>query len=80
VPGRVSVGRGRPARPAVTAVLAYVFLGQSLGWLAIAGLAVSGAGVTLATRRPRSAAADRPATRPVKAPERSVVVAGQPRD
>jgi drug/metabolite transporter (DMT)-like permease len=66
--------------PAVTAILAYVFLGQSLGWLTIAGLLVSGAGVTLATRRPRSAAADRPATRPVKTPQRSVAVAGQPRD
>jgi drug/metabolite transporter (DMT)-like permease len=36
--------------PAVTAVLAYLVLGQRLGWLTIAGLAVSGAGVMLATR------------------------------
>ncbi len=39
--------------PAVTAILAYLFLGQALGWLTIAGLLVSGAGVLLATRRPR---------------------------
>jgi drug/metabolite transporter (DMT)-like permease len=36
--------------PAVTAVLAFLVLGQRLGWLTIAGLAVSGAGVMLATR------------------------------
>jgi drug/metabolite transporter (DMT)-like permease len=36
--------------PSVTAILAYVFLGQSLGWLAIAGLVISAAGVTLTTR------------------------------
>jgi len=38
--------------PAVTAILAYLILGQDLGWLTIAGLAVSGSGVILATRRP----------------------------
>jgi drug/metabolite transporter (DMT)-like permease len=42
--------------PAVTAILAYVFLGQALGWLTIAGLMVSGAGVILAARGPRGAA------------------------
>jgi drug/metabolite transporter (DMT)-like permease len=36
--------------PAVTAIMAYVFLGESLSWLTIAGLIVSGVGVTLATR------------------------------
>jgi len=36
--------------PSVTAILAYVFLGQSLGWLALAGLVISAAGVTLTTR------------------------------
>jgi drug/metabolite transporter (DMT)-like permease len=36
--------------PSVTAVLAFVFLGESLSWLTVAGLIVSGAGVTLATR------------------------------
>jgi drug/metabolite transporter (DMT)-like permease len=47
--------------PAVTAILAYLFLGQALGWLTIAGLLVSGAGVLLATRRPRDpAAGERP--------------------
>ena len=51
--------------PAVTAILAYLFLGQALGWLTIAGLFVSGAGVLLATRRPRDAAADE--APPVKA-------------
>jgi len=40
--------------PAVTAVLAYLFLGQVLGWLTVAGLLVSGAGMLLASRRPRS--------------------------
>jgi drug/metabolite transporter (DMT)-like permease len=39
--------------PAVTAILAYLCLGEALGWLTIAGLFVSGAGVLLATRRPR---------------------------
>lgn len=43
--------------PAVTAILAFAFLGQALGWLTIAGLLVSGAGVLLATRRPRDPAA-----------------------
>jgi drug/metabolite transporter (DMT)-like permease len=43
--------------PAVTAILAYLCLGQALGWLTIAGLLVSGAGVLLATRRPRNPAA-----------------------
>ncbi len=43
--------------PAVTAVLAYLFLGQALGWPIIAGLMVSGAGVLLATRRPQDPAA-----------------------
>jgi drug/metabolite transporter (DMT)-like permease len=42
--------------PSVTAILAYVFLGQGLGWLTLAGLVVSGAGVTLTTRRRRSPA------------------------
>jgi drug/metabolite transporter (DMT)-like permease len=42
--------------PAVTAILAYLFLGEGLSWLTLAGLLVSGAGVTLTTRRPRSAA------------------------
>jgi drug/metabolite transporter (DMT)-like permease len=42
--------------PSVTAILAYVFMGEGLGWLTLAGLLVSGAGVTLATRRPRSPA------------------------
>jgi uncharacterized membrane protein len=36
--------------PSVTAVLAFVFLGESLSWLTVAGLIVSGVGVTLATR------------------------------
>jgi len=43
--------------PAVTAVLAFIFLGEGLGWATLAGLAVSGAGVTLATRQPRAPAA-----------------------
>jgi drug/metabolite transporter (DMT)-like permease len=43
--------------PAVTAVLAFIFLGQGLGWATVAGLVVSGAGVTLATRQPRAAEA-----------------------
>jgi drug/metabolite transporter (DMT)-like permease len=47
--------------PSVTAILAYLFLGESLGWLAIAGLAISGAGVTMATRGAR-APDSRPAT------------------
>ncbi|WP_113704497.1 DMT family transporter [Nonomuraea lactucae] len=38
--------------PAVTAVLAWLVVGQSLHPLAIAGLAVGGAGVLLANRRP----------------------------
>jgi drug/metabolite transporter (DMT)-like permease len=46
--------------PAVTAILAYLILGQALGWLTIAGLLVSGAGVLLATRRRDRAAAGGP--------------------
>jgi drug/metabolite transporter (DMT)-like permease len=38
--------------PAVTAILAYLIVGQSRGWLTIAGLVVSGAGVSLTTRAP----------------------------
>ena len=34
-----------------------MILGQGLGWLTLAGLVVSGAGVTLATRAPRPPAA-----------------------
>lgn len=53
--------------PAVTAILAYLIVGQSLGWLTIAGLVVSGAGVSLTTRAPAAPAArghgDREATR-----------------
>ena len=36
----------------MTAILAYLVVGQSLGWLTIAGLVVSGAGVSLTTRAP----------------------------
>jgi drug/metabolite transporter (DMT)-like permease len=49
--------------PAVTAILAYVFLGQALGWLTIAGLMVSGAGVILAARGPRGVGCRQRATR-----------------
>ena len=40
----------------MTAILAYLVVGQSLGWLTIAGLVVSGAGVSLTTRAPPAAA------------------------
>jgi drug/metabolite transporter (DMT)-like permease len=43
--------------PAVTAVLAFIFLGEGLSWTILAGLVVSGAGVTLATRQPAKAPA-----------------------
>jgi len=43
--------------PAVTAVLAFVFLGEGLSWASLAGLVISGAGVTLTTRQPRAAPA-----------------------
>jgi drug/metabolite transporter (DMT)-like permease len=63
--------------PAVTAVLAYVFLGQALGWLAIAGLMVSGAGVILATRAPQGAAANREPRGQDEVPQRSPTAAGR---
>jgi drug/metabolite transporter (DMT)-like permease len=58
--------------PAVTAILAYLFLGQALGWLTVAGLPVSGAGVLLATRRQRNPAAD-------SEPRDNAAAAGMPR-
>jgi drug/metabolite transporter (DMT)-like permease len=56
--------------PAVTAVLAFIFLGEGLGWTTVAGLVVSGAGVTLATRqtRARAAASPRETAAPAAAP------------
>jgi drug/metabolite transporter (DMT)-like permease len=52
--------------PAVTAVLAFIFLGEGLSWAILAGLVVSGAGVTLATRQPRAAPAGRAAPDPAR--------------
>jgi drug/metabolite transporter (DMT)-like permease len=53
--------------PAVTAILAYLIVGQSLGWLTIAGRVVSGVGVSFTTRTPAAPAprghTDRDATR-----------------
>jgi len=49
--------------PAVTAVLAFIFLGEGLSWTIVAGLVVSGAGVTLATRRAAAATPASPQTR-----------------
>jgi drug/metabolite transporter (DMT)-like permease len=63
--------------PAVTAILAYVFLGQALGWLTIAGLMVSGAGVILAARGPRRAAADGEPRGQAGVPQRSPTTAGR---
>ena len=64
--------------PAVTAILAYIFLGQALGWLTIAGLMVSGAGVTLAARGRQGVAAGNAPRDQAGAPQRSPAVAGQP--
>ena len=50
--------------PAVTAVLAFIFLGEGLSWTIVAGLVVSGAGVTLATRQPSAAPGSRAAAEP----------------
>jgi drug/metabolite transporter (DMT)-like permease len=65
--------------PAVTAVLAYVFLGQALGWLTIAGLMVSGAGVILAARGPRRVAGDSVPHGQARVPQRSPTAAGRAR-
>jgi drug/metabolite transporter (DMT)-like permease len=60
--------------PAVTAVLAFIFLGQGLGLATLAGLVVSGAGVTLATGRPQPPAAPAAGVRPKTAPPNRIKV------
>jgi drug/metabolite transporter (DMT)-like permease len=65
--------------PAVTAILAYVFLGQALGWLTIAGLMVSGAGVILAARGSQGVAAGSAPRGQAGVPQRSPTAAGRAR-
>jgi drug/metabolite transporter (DMT)-like permease len=61
--------------PAVTAIMAYVFLGQALGWLTVAGLMVSGAGVILASRGSRAPAAASVPPGQARVPQRSPAAA-----
>jgi drug/metabolite transporter (DMT)-like permease len=66
--------------PAVTAILAYLFLGQALGWLTIAGLLVSGAGVLLATwrrRKPVGGPQDKTGANPRPRPEPATAVSAR---
>jgi drug/metabolite transporter (DMT)-like permease len=65
--------------PSVTAILAYLFLGQGLGWLTVAGLVVSGVGVTLATRRPPPPAGEPDHLSPARPGRAHVVPAGRQR-